>query len=243
MGQDVRQNLALEGAVVKALLDLIEEELNDDPDEAEFRWLVTVGAYIAVTYVASLRGNEGFMLDLHALRKWFPEGKDDELSYIVLPLLGRFKGEEGERQHLFPVVSVTRSGINVRKWIAALIVVREKEGRVDGPAFCDTEGYVVSSREVDAKFRDLATTLQIRRPDLIRPETDVMAEISIARSLRRGAQSMAYAYNVSKSDQDVVNRWQQKERAKGRDPNRPMRARYADVKLLKPAFLRYTRVL
>ena len=112
-----------------------------------------------------------------------------------------------------------------------------------GLAFCDTEGYVVSSREVDAKFRDLATTLQIRRPDLIRPETDVIAEISIARSLRRGAQSMAYAYNVSKSDQDVVNRWQQKERAKGRDPNRPMRARYADVKLLKPAFLRYTRVL
>ena len=54
---------------------------------------------------------------------------------------------------------------------------------------------------------------------------------------------MAYANNVSKSDQDVVNRWQQKERAKGRDPNRPMQARYADVKLLKPAFLRYTRVL
>eukprot|EP00978_Attheya_sp_CCMP212_P023613 scaffold72694_cov62-Attheya_sp.AAC.1 len=172
MGQDVRQNLALEGAVVKALLDLIEQELNDDPDKEEFRWLVTVGAYIAVMYCHVIARKRGVYAGSTCAVK---------------------VGEEGERQHMFPVVSVTHLGINVREWIAALIIVQEKEGRVNGPAFCDTEG-------VDAKFRDLVvTTLQSRRSDLIRTETDVAAEISIVRSLRRGAQSMAYVHNVSKS--------------------------------------------
>ena len=107
---------------------------------------------------------------------------------------------------MFPIVSCMCSGVNVRKWITALIMVQEKEDCVDGPLFCDTEGYVVSSWEVDAKFRDLVTMLQSKRPDLIWSKTDEGAKTSIARSLRWGMQSMVYVHNdVSKSDQDMVN--------------------------------------
>ena len=57
----------------------------------------------------------------------------------------RTKMAEPATTGVFPIVSVTRSVINVRKWIAPLIAVREKEGLADGPAFYDTEGYVASS--------------------------------------------------------------------------------------------------
>eukprot|EP00978_Attheya_sp_CCMP212_P040717 scaffold225470_cov64-Attheya_sp.AAC.5 len=179
-GQDVRQNLSLEDAVVKALLDLVEQELDDDPDEEELRWVVTVGTYIAVMYATLLQGNEGFMLDLHTLRKWFLEGKDEELSYIILPLLECFKEKKAR-------------------------------GSIYSHSFLHAFGsYVVSSREVDAKFRDLVTTLQSRRPAFIGSETDVGAEISIGRSLRWGTQSISYGHNnvsSKRSDQDMVNMW------------------------------------
>jgi len=246
MGQDVRQNLALGSKVVVELLSLVEEEAAAAESLGRVRHLVTVGAFIAVGFVGSFRGSEPFMMDLLALRKWFPRGRDGEgghASFVIVPLLGRFKGEQRERQHLLPMASVTRSGIRPRKWLEALIRVRENEGRVDGPAICDGEGYVMEFSEMDGEFKRLAREVQMRRPDLIKPETEVDLEISINRSLRRGSESEAKARGVGSSDQDTVNRWRTKEQAQGRDPIRPMRDRYADVEFLLPAHLRYTSVL
>ena len=90
MGQDVRQNQALGPKVVKAMLDLILEEITEitetthpdkaaqESNQARVRLLVTVGAFVAVGFVGSFRGNEPFMIDLDALRKWLPRGIDGE---------------------------------------------------------------------------------------------------------------------------------------------------------------------
>lgn len=243
MGQDVRQNLALGPKVVRGILELLVEEIEGAMEAPRVRELVTIGAFIATCYCGSFRGSEPFMLDLLALRKWIERGVDGEegsASFVIVPLLGRFKGEQKERQHLLPVASKTRSGIEPRKWLEALIQVRAAEGRTDGPAICDEEGYVMEFGDVDSEFKRLARELQERRPDLIKPEVDVDTEISIFRSLRRGAESEAKARGVSNSDQDVMNRWRNWEQARGRDPARPMRDRYADVVLLLAAHLRYT---
>ena len=41
--------------------------------------------------------------------------------HIVAPLMGRFKGETGERNLLLCMVNVTASGIPVRKWLERLV--------------------------------------------------------------------------------------------------------------------------
>ena len=49
-----------------------------------------MSAYIVVTYVLSLRGNEGLMLDLGGMKKhWLGEKQ----QYIIVVLYGKLKGE------------------------------------------------------------------------------------------------------------------------------------------------------
>jgi hypothetical protein len=53
--------------------------------------------YALVSYCNALRGNEGFKMDLGGLRKHLHWGHNHSTPHCVAPLLGRFKGEEGER--------------------------------------------------------------------------------------------------------------------------------------------------
>ena len=89
------------------------------------------GAYFAITYINSLRGPEGLLVDLGGLQKNFMKGLDKH--YIIMALLGQVKGEHGEREHLLPTASKTRSGINVRSSVERVIAVNQICGREQGP--------------------------------------------------------------------------------------------------------------
>ena len=67
------------------------------------------GAYFAITYVDSLRGPEGLLLDFGGVRRKFVKGR--EANYVIVALLGQVKGKHGEREHLLPTASITNSGI------------------------------------------------------------------------------------------------------------------------------------
>jgi len=66
-------------------------------DEMEAHVLTLVGAYMVSCFCASLRGNEGFMMDLLGLQRNLHYGRDDvEEPHVVFALLGQFKNEVGE---------------------------------------------------------------------------------------------------------------------------------------------------
>ena len=66
-----------------------------EPNEMiKHRWAAFV-AYIAVTYVISVRGSEVFLLDLGALRKLRERATED---YFWLSLLGQLEGEKIEKR-------------------------------------------------------------------------------------------------------------------------------------------------
>jgi hypothetical protein len=67
------------------------------------------------TYVDSLRGPEGLLVDLEGCRQNFLKGLEE--NYVIIAHFGIVKGEHGERQHLLPTASVTGSGIKVRRWM------------------------------------------------------------------------------------------------------------------------------
>ena len=148
------------------------------------------------------------MIDAGALIRYFGAGSlEDDIPHVVIPLLGQFKNEVGERFHLMLAVNETRSGLNVRWWVEALTVLLTFEKNTAGPAICDREGFVLKSSLVNEKFHKQLLKVQESHPHLIDPLINVEEEYNIRRSLRRGAVTTAREHNGSKDTVDMINRW------------------------------------
>ena len=105
-----------------------------DPDRR--RIVLMTAAYTTVTFGYSLRGNEGIWVDAQRLIDNINVGKNDPLAgHVIACLLGRLKGEEGDCMHVFPLASVTRSGIRIRLWLERLVRLLRVEGKTDCPPF------------------------------------------------------------------------------------------------------------
>ena len=70
MGQVTKQNLALTVDLWKRMLEGVEERMFDaETFEEAARWTIA-GAYLALIYVLSLRGPEGFQIEISLLKKY-----------------------------------------------------------------------------------------------------------------------------------------------------------------------------
>lgn len=244
MGKESDANVAMSGEAVRETLREIMTMVDEEDDEEEKKQLLCLGSFVVITYVASLRGYETFYVDLAGLRTHLPLGKNHPVHpHVVIPLLGRFKGETGERCHLVPLPLVTSSGIQVGKWVELLVSIRASEGRVRGPAFCDTNGDVARSGDVDALFIQAVERVQARRPDLFKPGDEIAKSHGISRTLRKGSNSEALAAGVTEPEINRMNRWRKVERAAGRQPKFHMIEHYAEVLIMLAALLRYPSAL
>jgi hypothetical protein len=159
-------------------------------------------------------------------------------------LLGRFKGETGERYHLTPLASVTNSGLEIRYWVESLVEVREKQGRINGPAFCNEKsGKPARARDYEMYIMDALAEIQSEHPELIGSEIDVYEDVGVSRTLRRTAATQAQAMGVSAEDIDRMNRWRSVENAAGRNVHLRMRDHYADIRLMIKGLLRFSQAL
>jgi len=245
MGQDVRPDLAMSIDVMLEMVRELEKMGSDaEGDPIRQNLIVSVIAYSTICYCGSLRGHEGFLVDLHGLRAHLEDGKlDREDPHVVVPLLGRFKNEVGERFHLVLLASTSRSGLTPRRWVEALVLVRESEGKVQGPAFCDDQGNKAKTSLYNEVILDALLRVQERRKDLIPESVDVLEEYGANRSFRRGSTTQAGNQGVAAEDIEVVNRWRKVERAKGTQPNLKMRDHYSEISQMKKRLLRYSAAL
>mmetsp|Transcript_13576 Transcript_13576/g.15829 ORF Transcript_13576/g.15829 Transcript_13576/m.15829 type:complete len:186 (+) Transcript_13576:2206-2763(+) len=185
------------------------------------------------------------MVDAGELRTHFKFGKEQGTSpsHVVIPLLGRFKNEEGERLHLMVSVSVTGSGLKVRYWVDRWLGILRSEGKSSGPAFCNMSGTVLESGDIDGEFHNQLRKVQEARPDLLDPEVDVEEKFRIFRSLRRGSNSRAVDMKVPESVIDLHNRWRSMERRGGQRAANSMRDYYTDLALTLNSRLEYSQCL
>jgi hypothetical protein len=243
MGQLVIQDKAISVGLLLAVIRVADARVQTAESLNERAWWVSVGAYLTVGFCVSLRGPEGFMLDLGALRLYLGKGRSDpDGPFVTIPLLGRFKGEEHFRQHLLFSAAETRSGFQPRKWLDALVLVRQQQGLTSGPAMCDDDGYVVTQATMNEAFRSCLEVVKEDTPDLFAPDEKV-TDFDIDRSLRRASDSRAKALGVSIDDINGVHRWEKYEKAKGRRAAQSMSDHYAGVEHLRPMFIRYTEGL
>ena len=213
--------------------------------------IITFCAYFVTCYVLSLRGPEGLLVSLgplieqEGLESIIQQGSSLGKALLIVPLLGKVKGESYRREHVLPCVEVTASGINVRRWLDLLIEVRSLTNQRSGPAFTKFDGELFCTAELNEIFHDLLGMVFLEDPTLfdadIKTRADIEKWFSVFRSMRRTSDSKALADGVSSDDIDTVNRWSLQERAKGRKVvGKKLRHYYADMLRLLTAHVRYT---
>lgn len=242
MGKDVRSNAGLSHTVLKSILLNLEKEINEEPSYSRQRFLLLCGVFIVVCYGGSLRGCEGFMMERSDLIRNISRGQyDTEIPHVVVPLLGRFKGELGERCHLVMMVNISNSGIEFRKWVTRAVELFKRENLNSvGPVMCDEDGNMLTSTAVDYEFKKQVTKVQDARPDLIEASINVFEMFGIFRSMRKGSESRATEEGVSDRVIDLINRWRKMEGNKR--GSMAMRDYYLDMLMVKKRYLRYSLV-
>jgi hypothetical protein len=243
MGQEVRQDLAMSVKVLLELLRVLNREWEDGVGVQRER-ATLLGAYSAVAFCGSFRGHEVFLVDLHGLIKYSQSHLvEDGLCYRIVPLLGRFKNEDGERYHLTPLAERTASGIELGVWVGRLVDLKLLQGLDRGPAFSNRVGQPIDTRWLELEILDRLHLIQGERPDLIPQDVNVHDEYGISRSFRRGATTQARNQGVAENDINAMNRWRNAENAQGRKPRLKMQDHYSDIRQMVPTLLRFSRAL
>jgi len=240
MGQDVRQDWAIPLPAVHALLNILENEWRTTDSEASREKIASLGAFAVIGFCGSFRGSEVFLTDLHGLRTFLKDTERLGRDHVVVPLLGRFKGEQNSRYHLSPMANVTSSGIPILRWIKRLVEVREREGRLHGPAFCNRAGGIAKSFDYEADFIDRLMEIQAVNPVAVPPDVDVAEQFGVSRSFRRGATSVARARGIDDKYVTLINRWRTVENSRGKKPSLPMHEHYSDISILVPEMVKFS---
>jgi len=151
MGSQSEPNCGLLMGAIVYLLSLVTMDAEDAEElgfHADANKLWKVGAYVCILTAASLRGHEGFFVDLMGLQDNLSTGrfgvipagfvidKDTlfteeickDLPHITVAMLGHFKGETGVDQHLISLANKSVPGLKTRWWIEKLVLVCKVEG-------------------------------------------------------------------------------------------------------------------
>ena len=254
------QGLSVEAMVYT--IKLLEQDARSSNSRRERRHLTKVAAYLTLCTTGGLRGNEGFYLDLAALRDNLDIGRHGrlprgysptnriltelecrKLPHIVIPLLGKFKGSNTVDHHHINLASQSVSGLELRKWMEALVDTCEEEGRTQGPAFADGRGNLAYPPAYDYTFKTYLKRTQRADSDLIPATDEVNAMYGISRTPRRTLASRARRAGFKTGEIKEMCRWGTVEAAKGKRPHLEMCMLYADAVHMMPVTWRISHAL
>ncbi len=226
MGRFVLQDKALDIRILMEVLKNYRLDLEDmELSTGRKRNIKFFAAYMGTSMSGALRGGEGFMMERSELVANIRKGKMERLSHVVMPLMGRFKSELGERNTMFVLASVTASGIRNRELLEDMVEILVQEGlsTSPGPAYCNSEGKAMSYKAMNTEFHSALRRVQKQRPDLIPDDVEIEEVYNIYRSLRRGATSRATELGYDGTVIDMNNRWRKVQLSKGARPAFKMR--------------------
>ena len=125
MGVYRKQN---EPLTMKLLLEILRQAEADwlaSADRPKERKRVEeLACYLIVGFMLSLRGEEVPLVSLQGLIEHWAAGRKPAQGvppHIMIPLQGKFKGEQNTRWHLVPIAENCASGVPSRKWLARML--------------------------------------------------------------------------------------------------------------------------
>jgi hypothetical protein len=140
MGEEVRSDFALSIKVLHRILGHLEKEWRKAPTSATRQAVVEMAMFLVAGFGLGLRGEEVVQMDISGFMAYFEAGRDHSSPHVMIPLLGRFKGETGKRWHLLPIVWKTRSGIEAGTWASQLMEFLLERNHRHGFVFADKKG-------------------------------------------------------------------------------------------------------
>ena len=106
-------------------------------------------------------------MDAAGLQNHIGRGREGPLSHVVIPLMGIFKREIGNRYHLQAVVNETSSRLKVGWQLYRLKYELIRQGQRNIPACCDEEGKLDQASQYQEMFVKFLTEIQQEHPDMI----------------------------------------------------------------------------
>jgi hypothetical protein len=139
MGDIVKPDRALSVETLVQILHELEVDWGKTMTDLA-RWeLALEGCFYVISFTCALRGEEVPLTNLAGIREHLVESGRNKVPHVIVALLGRFKNEHGDSNyHLLPIVNVTRSDIEARRWIERGVLMCEKLGYTRGPLFRDS---------------------------------------------------------------------------------------------------------
>ena len=241
MGDVVKPDQALSMDELHLLIAFFEKEFGDALTLKRRTSVLLSALFVIIGFMGGLRGEEVVMFSYEGLRKYVVEALEHpEHPHVPVTLLGRFKGETGDRYHIMPIALVSKSGVTPVIWIVRLLELYEQLGIQKGWVFRTKKGDQAKQSDYEGIFFEGLRRIQEDRPDLIGADVNVEEDYALSRSLRRTSTTQARNEQISDKIVEENNRWRKAERAKGRMPSLPMRLAYADVKLSLKTRLEYS---
>jgi hypothetical protein len=241
MGEDVRPDKAISIQLMKELSRQLEEEWVNDMAN-RFRIAMEASFYL-MAFCCALQGEEVPLADLFGTARYWLEGERHVTPHVVIPLIGRFKGETGERMLILCSVAVTSHGLEPRKWIGRLLEIYHQKGVRNGSLFRDSHGNKLRTTHFEPSFLDRLNCIKNTRPELMSGVEDVHEELGILRSFQRGATSETVNQGVPPDVIDTNNRWRKVMKAGSSHPSFSMREHYTDVRMTLDHRLRFSMAL
>ena len=163
--EDSYRNKPLDYLVIKHILNDIEHKwFGSETDQERNRDLLMTANYTCVTYGYSLIWYDGFCVELKRLMDVINLRKHDRReTKLLVAVMVRFKGEDGDRMNVLPLVNVTLSGIRIRVWLERLVAVLKEYGKTNLLALCDMEGYMLYAASIESVFNSILEEIQIHR--------------------------------------------------------------------------------
>lgn len=206
MGDIVKPDRALSLVLMHELMGQLEMEWGEAGANEKYEVAIE-GAFYIISFCGGLRGEEVPLTNITGMRKWWSAGEDEGVTpHVVVALLGRFKNEVGEKYHLKPFATVTRSGLKPRLWIGRALEESQLKGFLSGPLFRDTKGFPMRARDMEDGFLERLERIQVTKPHLLSEQVNVSEEYGVSRSFRRGVTSEAINRGVTPEQIEADNR-------------------------------------
>jgi hypothetical protein len=246
MGDDSRPDAAISSELMLSLMNRVNIDFLEAENEEDKRFLSRAGLVFMSAFLGSLRGEEVPRI----LRKYFIILNKESLNstsipHVVLPLFGKFKGEQGVPScYIRRVVKETKSGLNMERWVRR--AMKLEEGSNTKYLFANNKGTKEKAGIYEEYFHAKLELIQKEEDGLVPKSVKVREIYGISRGFRRGSVTAATnAPNSECSDADIIrnNRWRKEERAGTKLASLDMLHHYTDTLHSVNADLKFSRCL
>ncbi len=150
MGDVTRPDKALLLEILHEIIRLINEEWENNI----LTWnnLALKATFYLLAFCCALHDEEVPLVDINGMLKHWEEGGLHSRPHVVVCLLGWFKGETGIGYHILPVLAVTPSNLEPRKWIGLALQTFSNVGIRHRPIFRDRMGQRIKAGYLEVKF-------------------------------------------------------------------------------------------